>query len=125
MEFFAIANVSCSEEWLQQNLTLERMGEACDSVYVHEVNGDRAWIDTIWGEFEAARQVIKGGVRFSLTTCPNALAWTLTTGYPPAPEQVVIHGTINRTDHDAEFIESIEEFLEEWRTGLERLANHR
>ena len=124
MEFFAVASISCDEAWLQQNLTLDRMGDFCESIYVHKVNGDRAWIDTVWGEFEAARQVIKGGVRFSLTTCPNALAWTLTTGYPPAPEQVVIHCTINRTDQSADFIESLQEFVQEWKDGIERVADN-
>jgi len=37
-------------------------------------------IDSNWGEFQLRRDPIKGGVRYSMSDCPNALAWTITTG---------------------------------------------
>jgi len=33
-------------------------------------------IGGIWGEFTLSRSKIKGGIRFSLIECPNALYWT-------------------------------------------------
>jgi hypothetical protein len=63
-----------------------------------------------------AVQRVRDGVRFTLPGCPNALAWTVTA----EPEGVLVHCTINRTEHDPDFIESIETFVEDWRTGLER-----
>ena len=71
--------------------------------------------------FFVERQLIKGGVRFSLPECPNALAWTITTGFEPAPDKVIIHCTINRLEHDEDFIESIELFVKSWKIGLEAL----
>jgi hypothetical protein len=49
------------------------------------------------------------------------LAWTVTA----EPEGVLVHCTINRTEHDPDFIESIETFVEDWRAGLERCFRFR
>ncbi|MEK7991302.1 MAG: hypothetical protein VSS52_009875 [Thiotrichaceae bacterium] len=121
MEFFAIANIETQAETLQA-LTVEKLNQYCaeiDSVLrvEHENSAD---IYCLWGEFTVHRQVINGGVRFSMPKCPNALAWTITTGFAPAPEKVLIHATINRTEHDADFIESIQEFIQAWKVGLEQ-----
>jgi hypothetical protein len=72
-----------------------------------------------WGQFIAHREPIRGGVRFTLPNRPNALAWTIITGFPPATEKIVIHCTINRADHDADFIASIQTFVHDWQRGLE------
>ena len=120
MEFFAIAQTRLDEKTIQEQVTVARMGEYCDTIIVLDGDDEVGHIGTVWGEFPVQRQIIRGGVRFALTTCPNALAWTITSGFPPAPGDVVIHGTINRTEHDEDFIESIVEFLETWRLGLEK-----
>lgn len=60
-----------------------------------------------------------GGVRFWVPDCPNALAWTVTTGYPPYPERIVIHATINRTDHNREFIDATVALMKTLKNGLE------
>lgn len=65
------------------------------------------------------RQKIRGGVRFALLACPNTLAWTVTSGFPPAPDDVVVHGTINRTEQSEEFATPVAEFIESWRLELE------
>ncbi len=121
MEFFAIAQTRLDTQAIQEQITVARMGEYCATVVVLDGDDEAGNIGTVWGEFPVQRQIIRGGVRFSLPTCPNALAWTITSGFPPAPDGVVIHGTINRPEHDEDFIESIVEFLETWRLGLEKI----
>jgi hypothetical protein len=59
---------------------------------------------------------IRDGVRFTLPGRPNALAWTVTA----KSEGVLVHCTISRTEHDPDFIESIETFVEDWQAGLDR-----
>lgn len=121
MEFFAIADVRTDGPTLQAEVTLERLAEFCASIdAVIDHADDHADIYSVWGEFRVFREEINGGVRFTLPKCPNAFAWTVTTGYPPAPGSVVVHGTINRTEHDPDFIETLEQFVEDWRIGLER-----
>ena len=119
MEFFAIAHIKLDEQALQDKITVKQMEDFCDTVVVLESDGEIGEIGTVWGEFSVQRQIIRGGVRFALLTCPNALAWTTTSGFPPAPGGVVIHGTINRTEQSEEFVTSVAEFIEAWRLGLE------
>lgn len=106
---------------MQGALTLGRLPEFCASIDRVLAQADaHADIYCVWGEFRVFREEINGGVRFTLPKCPNAFAWTVTTGYPPAPEAVVVHATINRTEHDPDFIATLEEFVQDWRVGLER-----
>ena len=120
MEFFSIADVSSSVETIQA-LTVEKLDQYCADIdRVLNINTENsANVYCIWGTFTVERQIINGGVRFTLPKCPNALAWTITTGFAPEPDKIVIHCTINRTEHDADFIESIESFIHSWKLGLE------
>ena len=71
------------------------------------------------GAFHARREELHQGVRFSLPGCPNALQWTVTTVLPPEPRHTVIHATINRANHERDFIDSIRQFVDDWKDGLE------
>ncbi len=121
VEFFAIADIETKPEVLQE-LTVHKLNQYCADIdkVLHVEHDNSADIYCIWGEFTVHRQVINGGIRFTLPDCPNALAWTITTGFEPAPKKIVIHGTINRTEHDADFIESIQLFIDSWKVGLEK-----
>ncbi len=121
MEFFASADGHLSADALQARITGPRLAELCDSI-------DRVlqWSDAqdagevycLWGQFEVRRECIRDGVRFTLPGCPNALAWTITA----TPEGTLIHCTINRSDHEPDFIASIEDFVADWAQGLQRLS---
>lgn len=122
MEFFAFARIDSTEQSLRRRLTIVELPRYCASIdTVLAVAGERGRIFCVWGEFAVHRQEIRGGVRFSLPGCPNGLQWTITTGFPPAPAQAVIHCTISRTQHDPDFVASLETFVDDWRTGLERV----
>ncbi len=123
MEFFAIAQIGLDEQAIQEQITVASMEDHCDTIAVLEADGEMGEIDTVWGEFPVQRQKIRGGVRFVLLTCPNALAWTVTSGFPPAPDGIVVHGTINRTEQSDEFVSSVAEFIEAWRLGIEDAAS--
>ena len=120
MEFFEIAKVKTREESLQKHLTLSALENFSNEIFpLEEPVGDEVEIGGIWGEFTLKRTVIKGGLRFSLVECPNALCWTVTTGYPPERNSIVIHLTINRKRKLPEFITEIHEFLADHRNCLE------
>ena len=120
MEFFTTADVKTSVETIQA-LTVEKLSLYCTDIdkVLSIDNKDSANIYCVWGEFTVHRQLINGGIRFTLPNCPNALAWTITTGFSPDPEKIVIHCTINRNNHDKDFIESIESVIQSWKLGLE------
>lgn len=123
MEFFRELETGPDRAALQQSLTIERLPQYCAEIdRVLSSAGDEGEIYCLWGQFRVRREAIAGGVRFSLADCPNALAWTLTTGLPPDPARLVIHCTINRRAHEPDFVESIESFLDAWVEGMRALT---
>ena len=119
MEFFRIAEVNTSEGVLQDILKLQDLESFCESLFPLDNGTEVCTIGGMWGEFTLRRDQIMGGVRFAMLDCPNALAWTVTTGYPPAREKVVIHLTINRIRKQNEFVEDIHHFLDDLVRGIE------
>ena len=121
MEFYGWADIRTNPERLQQCLSLARLPEFCAGIssLVKAVNELEGEVYCLWGHFPLRKENINGGVRYTMPTCPNALAWTITTGFPPRPDQVMVHCTIARTKHDPDFIASIEEFVALWVQGLE------
>lgn len=114
MEFFRTVNIDIDEQTIKNTLDFENLELMSSQLFLLESLGNSiAKIGSLWGEFTLTRQEIKGGVRFSLLECPNALTWTISTGYEPAPNSVIVHLTINRTEKDREFLEEIEDFLKD------------
>lgn len=122
MEFFRFVKVKTQANNIQNDLTIKNLESLTNLLFViSDQNERQAKIGGIWGDFTLSRMEIKGGVRFSLLECPNALAWTITSGFPPDERAVVIHLTINRQNKDSEFIEEIEEFLDDHTKCLEQI----
>lgn len=118
MEFFRVINIEISEAEIQEKIRNLILSEIDSDIIVLDGNDDFVKIGCLWGEFTLRRDKIKGGIRYSMLECPNALAWTITTGYPPAREKVVIHLTINREKKKKEFVDEIKEFLDGWEAGM-------
>ena len=124
MEFFKIIKAETSEEHIQKALALANLDEISTEIFNLDAPGKEASnIGGIWGEFTLSRSEIKGGVRFALVECPNALCWTVTAGLPPEPKSIVIHLTINRQQTSQEFIEEIEEFIADHCVRLEEFLS--
>lgn len=118
MEFFRIIDIKSSEQELKDKLSLQNLEDFCLSSFPLNNGTEVSKIGGMWGEFTLRRDEIMGGVRFSMLDCPNAFAWTITTGYPPARDGLVIHLTINRTRKQEEFVEEINQFLNDLENGL-------
>lgn len=124
MEFFRTINSKTDENGIQNTLGFEHLELMSSQLFLLEPKSEYlAEIGSLWGEFTLTRQEIKGGLRFSLLECPNALTWTITTGYEPAPESIVVHLTINRTEKDDEFLEEIKDFLNDHTSLLEQVLS--
>lgn len=119
MEYFKIVDINSTEKILQEKLSLANLELSCESIFALDEGEDICSIGGMWGDFTLRRDQIMGGVRFSMLDCPNALAWTITTGYPPARDKVVIHLTINRQRKQDEFVQEIKQFLEDLQVGLQ------
>ena len=118
MEYFRIIDKQVSQELIQEKISPKSVEDFTESMmFLEEYNNDFKGL-TLWGEFVISYDIINGGVRFTLVDCPNALSWTITTGYPPERNKIVLHATINRTQKAEEFIEEIIDFLDEWEAGI-------
>ncbi len=123
MEFFRIIKLNTTEKKIQESLRLANLEAMSNQIFNLDEPGEyEASIGGLWGEFTLSRSTIKGGLRFALLECPNALSFTITTGYPPEPESLVIHLTINRLEQKPEFIEEINEFLDDLGTCLKNFG---
>jgi len=118
MEFFRIIDKQTTEEFIQEKVTPKNLENFTESMFFLENSDTNFKGATLWGEFNISYDTINGGVRFTLLDCPNALSWTITTGFPPEKTKIILHCTINRTQKPQEFIEEIDEFLDEWETGI-------
>ena len=118
MEFFRIIDKQVTEELIKEKINPESLDKFTESMFFLEESATNFSGATLWGEFLISYDKINGGVRFTLLDCPNALAWTITTGFPPERDKIVLHCTINRTQKPPKFVDEINAFLEEWETGL-------
>jgi len=119
MEFFRIIDKQVSEKLIQEKINPYSLETFTESMFLIKDKKSYFKGATIWGEFKISYDKINGGVRFTLLDCPNAFAWTITTGYPPERNKIVLHCTINRVHKQEEFITQIQEFLDEWEAGLQ------
>lgn len=118
MEFFRIIDIQTNQKLIQEKIHPNSIDEFTETMmFLEKADNDFKGM-TLWGEFVISYDKIKGGVRFTLLDCPNALSWTITTGYPPERDKIVLHATINRTRKPDVFIEEIDDFLDEWQAGL-------
>jgi len=120
MEFFATTTISASAADLQRRLTIGALPRWCASI--EKVLSDAkssGEIYCVWGTFHTRCEELSHGVRFSFPDCANAFQWTVTTGHKPNPQHTVIHLTINRTEQDHDFIDSIQKFVNDWKAGLD------
>lgn len=118
MEYFRIINKQTTEAKLQSSITPETVDTFAETMLFLEPVEHYFKGSTLWGEFTISYDKINGGIRFTLLDCPNALSWTITTGYPPAREKIILHCTLNRIQKSGKFVNEVLEFLDEWEEGL-------
>ena len=121
MEFYKNAHVDIDINRLQEFVTIGNLTLLCDSIYdILKDDTTQGKIHCVWGYFKVNKEILKNGVRFTLPNCPNALAWTITKEHIGEDDTILIHCTINRAEHEPEFIQSIEQFVSDWKSGLEK-----
>ena len=117
MEFYRATDRSIAVTDLQALIMITDLPRFCKSIYeVMHDDGDHGEINCLWGVFIVHREVIRDGLRFTLPGCPNAVAWTIATD--SNNDEIVVHLTTNQTQQDPDFVESIEQFVDEWVAGL-------
>ena len=121
MEFFRVIEVKTEESEIQKRFNFHNLESMSNELFLLEIiDKNNAQIGSLWGEFTLQRTLIKGGLRFALLECPNALVWTITIGYDNDEGSVMIHSTINRKEKNQEFIDEIDEFLDDHSSLLQK-----
>jgi len=124
MEYFRIITIETTAQIIQRQLTLTNLDAISTEIFnLEPPQQETSSIGGLWGEFTLSRSLINGGVRFTLIECPNALCWTITTGFPPNPNAIIIHLTINRQNITSDFDEEINDFLEDQEVQLTTFFN--
>ena len=125
MEFFKdIHHSDLSIVELKKLLSINNLTTLCSSITeVTAAGKNQADIYCLWGAFKLSREEIKNGVRFALTSCPHALAWTITKN--DADQNIVLHCTIDKKEEDPDFVDSIEEFVADWSRGISKYFNNK
>ncbi len=118
MEFFQeVPSLSCDVDCLKKLLTINSLTKLCASISDITIRKENeADIYCIWGAFNVSREELRCGVRFSLLNCPHALAWTITLN--KVNQNIIIHCTIDKTEQEPDFVESINDFVENWSDGI-------
>lgn len=125
MEFLTTANMPFTANELQRYLRIDNLPLWCASIEsVLSQQGERGRIYCSWGEFAIHQEILRDGVRFTLPGCPNALQWTVTADGERQTGKIVVHCTINQSQADPDFIESLEQFVRDWQAGLENWQVH-
>ena len=105
---------------LKRLLTIKNLPVLCTSINtIIAEKGNEGDIYCLWGEFSLRRDEIRHGVRFSLLSCPHALAWTIT--FDKSTQNIIIHCTIDKSEQEQDFIDSIHEFVKDWSHGITKL----
>jgi len=119
MEFYAeIEGQAIDAESVRETVTIVRLPELCASIdsVVSVESPRRGEIYCVWGQFQVSREEIRNGVRLALLNCPHALAWSIAAR--PEEGVVVVHCTIDDRQAEEEFVETIEQFVSDWASGL-------
>jgi len=125
MEFFDEIKVLApiKADNLKALLEIKNLTTLCNSISsIIKNNHSDGVIYCVWGEFRINREVLKNGIRFSMPDCPNALMWSITS--ENSGKSIIIHCTINKTSHEEDFIYSINEFVRDWKKGIEHKVNY-
>lgn len=118
MEFFQeIHNDSLDNKHLKELLTINNLTILCASINTSTPLGEnKGSLYCVWGEFDVNRLELRYGIRFSLLNCPHALTWSIT--LDDENKLIIVHCTTDKTEHDIDFVESIIEFVDDWKTGI-------
>ncbi len=120
MEFFAIANAHMSPTDLQRYVRIKNLPSWCAAIQeVTTQSAERGSMKWARGEHALHQEVVRNGVHFSLPGSEDVMQWSITAEPASQNGRVTIHCTVNRPELDADYDACLQQFVEDWKTGLE------
>ncbi len=120
MEYFANANAHMSPTDLQRFVQLKNLPQWCASIeQVSAQSAERGSMKWARGEQVLHQEVVRNGVHFSLPGSEDVMQWSITADSAAQHGQVTIHCTVNRKELDADYDKCLQQFVADWKVGLE------
>ena len=120
MEFFASANAHMSPTDLQRFIRIQNLPEWCASIEkVATQSAEKGSLSWAKGEYAVHQEVIRNGIHFSLPGSEDVMQWSITAEPGSRNGIVTIHCTVNRQELASDYQQCLQQFVEDWKTGLE------
>lgn len=120
MEFFATANAHMAPTDLQRFIRIKNITEWCASIdKVSVQSAERGSMSWSGREHVIHQEIIRNGIHFTLPGSEDVMQWSITTEPESKNGKVTIHCTVNRTELDPDYQQRLQQFIDDWKTGLE------
>lgn len=120
MEFFATANAHMSPTDLQRFIRIKNIPEWCASIdKVSSQSADKGSMSWAGHEHVIHQEIIRNGIHFTLPGSEDVVQWSITAEPESKYGKVTIHCTVNRTELDPAHQQVLQQFVDDWKTGLE------
>jgi len=120
MEYFAIANAHMSPTDLQRFIRIQNLPEWCASIEkVIIQSAEKGSLSWAGDEYAVHQEVVRNGIHFSLPGSEDVMQWSITAEPKSRNGRVTIHCTINRTELEPEYDRRLQQFVADWKSGLE------
>jgi len=120
MEFYAIANAHMSPTDLQRFIRVQNLPQWCASIeIVSTQSAEKGSLNWAGDDNAVQQEVVRNGIHFSLPGSEDVMQWSITAEPRSKNGRVTIHCTVNRTKLEPEYDKCLQQFVEDWKTGLE------
>ena len=120
MEYFANANAHMSPTDLQRFIRINNLPQWCAAIEkVSMQTAEKGSIQWNENEYAVHEEIVRNGVHFTLPGSEAVVQWSITAEPNSQNGRVIIHCTVNQADLEPEFDQSLQQFVEDWKTGLE------
>jgi len=120
MEFFATADAHMSPTDLQRFIRIKNLPEWCASIKkVSTQSAEKGSISWARGEDAVHQEVIRNGIHFTLPGSEDVMQWSITAEPESKHGKVTIHCTVNRTELEPDYQQCLQQYVDDWKTGLE------
>ena len=120
MEFFSYASAHMSPTDLQRFIRIKNLPQWCASIEKVSTQtaekGSMVWKDI---EYAVHEEIVRNGVHFTLPGSEHVMQWSITAEPNSQHGRGTIHCTVNQAELEPEYIQYLQQFVDDWKTGLE------
>jgi len=120
MEYFAKANAHMSPTDLQRFIRIKNLPLWCASIEkVSSQSAEKGTLSWAGGEYAVHQEIVRNGIHFTMPGSEDMMQWSITAEPESKNGRVTIHCTVNRIELEPEYSKCLQQFVDDWKTGLE------